>query len=314
MLKITFLDRGSLPADLSFDKPRCEHQWEEYDITLPEQVTARAAGSDVIVTSKVVLNRETLQALPQLKLIAVIATGINNIDQQAAGELGIAIKNVPSYSAQSVSEHVMAMIFALRHGLPGWQHDIQRERWASQRQFCYFDHPVRDIAGSALGIIGAGAIGGAVARLASAVGMRVLLAERRGAPICRPGYLPFEQVLQQADILSLHCPLTAETDRMINSETLSLCHPSTLLINTARGGLVDEPALLHALEHGIIGGAALDSLTREPPARENILLQAAKTRANLLITPHIAWSSPSALQTLMSRTIDNIERFAAGQS
>lgn len=318
MLKITFLDKGALPETIFwkknfFRRPQCQHEWIEYSYTPPEQVVERARGSDIIITNKVVLSRDILQALPDLKLIAVTATGVNNIDIAAAEALGIAVRNVPAYSTQSVAEHVIAMIFALKHSLLGWYRDQMSDRWATQHQFCYFDHPVKDIAGSTLGIIGSGAIGQEVARLASAVGMKTLFAERRGATLCRPGYLPFEQVLQSADVISLHCPLTKETRCLLNEETLALCKPSAFIINTARGGLLDETALLSVLQQHRIAGAALDGLTEEPPTRDNPLMKAAKTMPNLLITPHIAWTSGSALQVLMEKTIANIDEFVQQQ-
>ncbi|MFC3395932.1 2-hydroxyacid dehydrogenase [Brenneria rubrifaciens] len=314
MLKITFLDKGALPETIflkknNFRRPQCRHEWVEYSYTSPEQVIERAKNSHIIITNKTLLTRETLSALPELKLIAVTATGTNNIDTAAAAELGIAVKNVPNYSNQAVSEHVIAMIFALKHSLMGWHRDQLGDRWASQTQFSYFDYPVRDIAGSTLGIIGAGTIGREVARLATALGMKVVFSERKGSVPCRPGYLPFEQILPSADIISLNCPLTNETRCLLNSETLALCKPTAFIVNTARGGLIDEDALLAALKRHSIGGAALDCLTQEPPAKNNPLMLAAKTLPNLLITPHIAWTSASALQTLMEKTIENIDEF-----
>ncbi|WP_283163680.1 2-hydroxyacid dehydrogenase [Brenneria tiliae] len=314
MLKITFLDKGALPETIfmkknSFRRPQCRHEWIEYSYTPPELVIARAKNSDIIITSKTVLTREILAALPRVKLIAVTATGTNNIDTVAAAELGVSVKNVANYSTQAVSEHAIAMIFALKHSLMGWYRDQLGDRWASQPQFSYFDHPVKDIAGSTLGIIGAGAIGREVARLATALGMKALFAERRGVAQCRPGYLPFEQVLQSADTLSLHCPLSDETRGLINSHTLALCKPTVSIINTARGGLIDEAALLSALNHRRIAGAALDCLTQEPPAKDNPLMNAAKILPNLLITPHIGWTSASSLQVLMEKTVENIDEF-----
>ncbi|PWC10359.1 2-hydroxyacid dehydrogenase [Brenneria roseae subsp. americana] len=318
MLKITFLDKGALPETIflkknSFRRPQCRHEWIEYSYTAPEQVIARAKNSDIIITNKTILTRETLAALPDLKLIAVTATGTNNIDTVAAAELGIAVKNVPNYATQAVSEHVIAMILALKHSLMGWYRDQLSDRWTSQTQFSYFDYPVKDIAGSTLGIIGSGAIGREVARLATALGIKVVFSERKESAQCRPGYLPFEQVLQSADIISLNCPLVDETRCLLNSQTLALCKPTAFVVNTARGGLIDEAALLSALNQRRIAGAALDCLTQEPPAKNNPLMLAAKTLPNLLITPHISWTSASALQTLMEKTIENIDEFVQQQ-
>lgn len=315
MLKITFLDKGSLPETIfmkktSFRRPQCRHEWIEYSYTAPEQVISRAQDTDVIITNKALLTRDTLAALPALKLIAVAATGTDNIDLDAAQERGITVKNVPGYSTQAVSEHVIAMIFALKHSLMAWYRDQLGDRWASQSQFSYFDHPVKDIAGSTLGVIGAGTIGQEVARLAQALGMKVIFAEHRGIVQCRTGYLPFEEVLRLADVISLNCPLNASTRHLINAETLALCKPTAFIINTARGGLIDESALATALRQRVIAGAALDCLTEEPPQKDNPLMIAAKTLPNLLITPHIAWTSASSLQLLMEKTIENIDEYA----
>ncbi|AOR64904.1 2-hydroxyacid dehydrogenase [Pectobacterium wasabiae] len=315
MLKITFLDKGSLPETIflkktNFRRPQCRHEWIEYSYTLPEQVIDRAKNTHVIVTNKTLLTRDTLAALPALKLIAVTATGTDNIDLAAAKELGITVKNVPGYSTQAVSEHVIAMMFALKHSLMAWYRDQLSDRWASQSQFSYFDHPVKDIAGSTLGIIGAGTIGQEVARMAQALGMKVIFAEHRGASPCRAGYLPFEDVLRLADVISLNCPLKASTRHLINAETLALCKPTAFIINTARGGLIDESALAVALHERSIAGAALDCLTQEPPEKDNPLMVAAKTLPNLLITPHISWTSASSLQLLMEKTIENIDEYA----
>ncbi|MCG8708951.1 2-hydroxyacid dehydrogenase [Brenneria sp. 4F2] len=314
MLKITFLDKGALPETIflkknSFRRPQCHHEWTEYSYTAPDQVIARAKNSDIIITNKTVLTRETLSALPSLKLVAVAAQRTDAIDIAAAAELGIEVKNVPNYFTQSVSEHTLAMIFALKHNLMAWYRDQLGDRWAGESRFSYFDHPVKDIAGSTLGIIGAGAIGREVARLSTALGMKPLFSERRGAVTCRQGYLPFEQVLQSSDIISLHCPLSDETRGLINAHTLALCKPTVSIVNTARGGLIDEAALVSALTQRTISGAALDCLEQEPPSRDNPLIEAAKKLPNLLITPHIGWTSASALQTLMEKIIENIDEF-----
>lgn len=314
MLEITFLDRGALPETIflqknSFRRPECRHEWIEYGYTAPDQVIVRAKSSDIIITNKAVLTRETLSALPSLKLIAVAAAGTNTIDTVAAAELGIAVRSVPNYFIQAVSEHTIAMIFALKHSLTAWYRDLLDDRWTREPRFSCFHHPVKDIAGSTLGIIGAGAVGREVARLAAALGMKPLFAERKGAAKCRQGYLPFEQVLQSADIISLHCPLSDETRCLINAQTLALCKPTAAIVNTAGGGLIDEAALLSALEQRTISGAALDCLTQEPPSRGNPLMEAAKKLPNLLITPHIGWTSASALQMLMEKTIENIDEF-----
>lgn len=310
MLNIVFLDRTGLPASHEIPRPSFPHNWLEYDRTSPEQTYERAKDADIIITSKVVFDREMLAKLPKLKLIAITATGTNNIDLAAAKERGIAVKNVTGYSSVTVPEHVLGMIFALKHSLIGYHRDqITADRWATCGQFCYTDYPITDVRGATLGIFGKGNLGSEVGRLAGLLGMKVLYAERQGATSVREGYTAFEEVLKQADILTLHCPLTPETQNLINADTLSLMKPTAYLINTGRGPLVDEAALLNALENGTIAGAALDVLVKEPPAQDNPLIQAAKRLPNLLITPHIAWASDSAVTTLVQKVAQNIEEF-----
>jgi len=283
--------------------------WVEYEYTSAEQTIERAKDADIIITSKVILSRDVLQQLPKLKLIAITATGTNNVDLDAAKELGVAVKNVTGYSATTVPEHVLGMIFALKHSLAGWQRDQITGKWTESKQFCYFDYPITDVKGSTLGVFGKGCLGTEVGRLAELLGMKVLYAEHRNATTCREGYTPFEEVLKQADILTLHCALTETTKNLINQETLSLCKKGAYLINTGRGPLIDEQAVCDALKSGHLGGAALDVLVKEPPEKNNPLIELAKTMPNLIITPHIAWASDSAVTTLTKKVTQNIEDF-----
>lgn len=310
MLNIVFLDRTGVPASHDIPRPTFEHHWVEYDYTAPEDAFERSKDADIIITSKVVFSRELLAKLPKLKLIALTATGTNNIDVVAANELGIAVKNVTGYSSVTVPEHVLGMIFALKHSLIGYHRDqITSDRWATCGQFCYKDYPITDVRHSTLGIFGKGCLGSEVGRLATLLGMNVLYAEHKNATDIREGYTPFEEVFKQADIITLHCPLTETTQNLINAETLSLMKPTAYLINTGRGALVDETALLNALENRTIAGAALDVLVKEPPEKDNPLMQAAKRLPNLLITPHVAWTSDSALTTLVNKVTQNLEDF-----
>ncbi|WP_373778132.1 2-hydroxyacid dehydrogenase [Glaesserella sp.] len=312
MLNIVFLDRTGIPATHEIPRPSFAHNWVEYDTTYAEETYDRAKDADIIVTSKVLLGRELLSRLPKLKLIAITATGTNNVDLVAAKELGITVKNVTGYSSVTVPEHVLGMIFSLKHSLMSYHRDqVTSDRWATCGQFCYTDYPITDVRGSTLGIFGKGCLGTEVGRLAQLVGMNVLYAEHRGADTIREGYTPFEEVLKQADIVTLHCPLTETTQNLINRETLAMMKPTAYLINTGRGPLVDEAALLNALENGTIAGAALDVLVKEPPAIDNPLIQAAKRLPNLLITPHVAWASDSAVTTLVNKVAQNIEEFVA---
>ena len=312
MLTIVFLDRTGIPATHEIPRPNFAHQWIEYDRTSADQTYERAKEADIIITSKVLLTRELLAQLPKLKLIAITATGTNNVDMVAAQELGIVVKNVTGYSSVTVPEHVMGMIYSLKHSLMSYHRDqIMTDRWATCGQFCYVDYPVTDIRGSTLAIFGKGNTGSEVARLAQAVGMRVIFAEHKNAQVIREGYVPFEEAFKQADIVSLHCPLTEQTQHLINAETLALMKPTAYLINTGRGPLVDEKALLEALENRQIAGAALDVLAKEPPELDDPLMLAAKRLPNLLITPHVAWASDSAVTTLVNKVTENMETFVA---
>jgi len=309
-MNIVFLDSTGIPASHRIPSFSFPHQLTEYAHTAAEQILARAKDADIIITSKVILNHEILSQLPKLKLIAVTATGTNNIDLMAAKALGITVKNVTGYSSVTVPEHVIGMIYALKHRLIDYHRDqLLTERWATCGQFCYVDYPISDVQGSTLGIIGRGCIGNEVARLAQAVGMRVLFAEHQHATTIREGYTAFDEVLKQADVISLHCPLTPQTEQLINAKTLALMKPNACLINTGRGGLINEADLLQALQSGKLAGAALDVLVKEPPASDDALWLAAKTQPNLLITPHVAWASDSALTTLVNKVAQNIEEF-----
>ena len=308
-MKIVLLDRVTIPSHIAIPQPNFPHEWVEYERTSPEQTVERMQGAQIAITNKVIFNREVMQKLPDLKLIALLATGMNNIDLVAAKELGITVKNVTGYSVVTLPEHVIGFIFNFKRSLTGWYNDQLSGKWSDSKQFCYFDYPITDVRGSTLGIIGKGCIGSEVGRLASALGMNVLYAEHRHATTCREGYIPFEEVLKQSDIVTLHCPLTENTQNLINKETLSLFKRGALLINTGRGPLVNELDLLEALQCGQLGGAALDVLVKEPPPKDHPLIIAAQTMPNLIITPHVAWASDSAITTMVNKVQSNIEEF-----
>ena len=309
MMQIVFLDSTAIPKHIPIPRPDFAHDWIEYERTSAEETVERAKDADIVITSKVIFDRKTLEQLPKLKLIALTATGTNNIDLVAAAELGVAVRNVTGYSSTTVPEHVLGLIFALKHSLAGWLRDQTSAKWADCPQFCYFDYPITDVRGSTLGVFGKGCLGSEVGRLAQALGMKVLYAEHQDTTTCRDGYTPFNEVLKQADIVTLHCPLTENTQNLINARTLSQMKKGAFLINTGRGPLVDETALLDALKSGHLGGAALDVLVKEPPEKDNPLILAAKTMPNLIITPHIAWASDSAVTTLVKKVTQNIEDF-----
>ena len=311
METIVFLDHGTIPAHISFPRPAFCHQWHQHDTTTPSQVIARLQQATIAITNKVVLDIQVLAQLPQLKFIAIAATGTNNVDLDYCHSHNIKVANIQGYATRSVPEHVIAMIFALKRNLAGYQQDITNGEWQRQQQFCFFTHSITDVAGSTLGIMGNGSLGQAVATVAKALGMNVLFAEHAGATQCRDGYHPFEQVLREADIISLHCPLTATTKNMIAAPQLALMKSSAIIINTSRGGLINEQALVDALLSRQIAGAGIDVFTTEPALPSNPLI-AHSQLPNLILTPHVAWGSDSAIQTLVNQLIDNINSFHQG--
>ena len=307
---IVQLDRTSMGG---FDIPRpvAPHRWQEHDFTDPADVIARLAGAQVAIINKVRMDAATLAALPDLKLIAVTATGTDVVDSAAAKAQGIAVRNVVGYAGTSVAEHVIMLIFALVRGLIPHRDAVIDGTWEHGKLFCVFAAPVRDLAGLRLGLFGSGAIAQAVAERARALGLEVVFAGRRGeAP--GAGKLGFDEVLATSDIISLHCPLTEETRHLLKDETLAAMKPGAIIINTARGALIDLDALETALASGHIGGAGLDVAPIEPPPPGAPILRLAK-RPDVIVTPHAAWSSQQAIATLAQRTGDNIADFLAGR-
>lgn len=285
--------------------------WTLHAATTPEETSRRIENATLAVSNKVILDRALLQQAAHLKLICIAATGTNNVDLEAAKEFGIAVTNVAGYSTPSVVQHVFGLILSLTNRLPEYRDLIAENSWQRSDQFCLLDFPFRELSGKRLGIVGYGALGKAVAKVAQAFGMQVIVAQRPGGP-SQPDRLPLEELLALADIVSLHCPLTEHTRDLIGGRELALMKPDALLINTARGGIVNEPALADALRNGTIGGAGVDVLTREPPVEGNPLL--ADDIPNLLITPHIAWAGREARQRLVHEIGENIRAFLAGAS
>ncbi|MDN4621576.1 D-2-hydroxyacid dehydrogenase [Pantoea agglomerans] len=306
-MKIVMLDGDTLPVPLPTGQQHAD--WEMRAQTPAEGIVSSLAGATVAITNKVPLRADTLQQLPELRFICVAATGYDCIDLDACRARGIVVSNVPGYSTQSVSEAVIAAIFALRRQLMAYASNTRID-WPQAKHFCVHHQPIGDIGGATLGIAGKGDIGQAVGRLAQALGMQVQYAERKGSERVRDGYISFEQMLATSDIISLHCPLSDSTCQMIDREALSQMKPQALLINTARGGLINEADLAAALKQGLIGGAALDVLSSEPPAPENPLLADLPT---LLLTPHIAWASRSGVENLVAGVMTNIAAFIQGE-
>ena len=305
METIVFLERDTLRATLR--RPAFEHVWRDYDTTRPEQVEERLKGATVAVVNKLPLGREVLARLPSLRLIAVAATGTDNVDLGFCRSRGIEVRNVRGYARETLPEHVMMLVLALSRNLVGYRADVREGLWQRAGQFCLHTREIRDLHGAALGLVGYGTLGRGVERLARPFGMGVLIAERRGAEALREGRTPFVEVLRRADVLSLHVPLNDETRGLIGRAELALMKPSAILINCARGGVVDEAALAGALREGKIAGAGVDVLSAEPPGDDHPLLD--PSLPNLIVTPHVAWAGRRAQQALADQLIDNIEEF-----
>ncbi len=271
---------------------------------------ARLQDATIAITNKVPLRREMLERLPKLKMIAIAATGTDNVDIECCRERGVTVSNIRNYSVHTVPEHVFMLMLALRRNLLAFHADVRNGEWQKATQFCLFTHTVRDLYGSTLGIMGNGAIGRAVAEIARTFGMKVLVAEHKGVVQVRPGYTAFDTVLQESDVITLHLPLNEQTRHLIGGAEFERMQAHALLINTARGGLVDEMALLEALKSGRIAGAGFDVLDKEPPTAGHPLLDL--DMPNFILTPHIAWSGSAAMQTLANQLIANIEAYAAG--
>jgi glycerate dehydrogenase len=311
-MQIVFLDRATFAESVTFDPAligRCD--WREFPVTAPEDVIARSRDAEVLIVNKVRLTAELLMALPRLKLISISATGVDNVDLESARRHGIAVCNVSGYAVKSVPEHVFAVLLALRRNLLPYSRAMGEGAWADSPVYCLHTFPIRDLAGSTLGIIGGGTLGQAVARLARAFGMKTLVAERRGVATPRTGRTHFEEVLASSDAITLHVPLTTETRGLIGKDEIAQMKRDAVLINAARGSVVDEDALLGALRTGKLAGAAIDVLATEPPPAEHPLITA--RLPNLMITPHVAWASLQAQQRLADEVIANIAAFRRGE-
>ncbi|MCR4509120.1 2-hydroxyacid dehydrogenase [Pseudomonas sp. 32.2.56] len=309
--RAVFLDHSSLDlGDLDLSSlSSCFADLQLYPHSTQAQTIERLQGVQVAISNKVPLNAEVLAACPELKLVLVAATGTNPIDLTAARAHGISVCNCQGYGTPSVAQHTLMLLLALATRLPDYQQDIRTGRWQQAQQFCLLDHPIIELHGKTLGLLGHGELGGAVARLAEAFGMRVLLGQLPGRP-ARTDRLPLDELLPQVDALTLHCPLNNDTLNMIGARELNLMKPTAFLINTARGGLINEQALADALRAGHLGGAATDVLTQEPPKDGNVLLAADIPR--LIITPHSAWGSREARQRIVGQLSENALAFFNG--
>lgn len=311
MTRIVFLDRSTIGPAVRMSKPNFPHDWVDYDRTYPDQVVERLKGADIAVSNKVPIGRAEIEQLPDLKMIGIPATGYDRFDLDACRERGIVVSNVRGYATNTVPEHTFALILALRRGIVGYRQDVIDGKWQEADQFCFFTHPINDLSGSTIGIMGEGALGQGVANLARAFGMEVLFAAHKGVTGLGPLYTPWDEVLERSDIITLHAPLMPATANMIAKAEFQKMKKKPLLINCARGGLVDEADLVWALNEGLVAGVGFDCLTTEPPVPDNPLLQVLE-RPNVIVTPHTAWASDEAMQTLWDQTVSHLENFMAG--
>lgn len=312
MNKGVFLDKYPLDLGDVDLGPLCttlEH-FKLFERTTPDQVSQRIDDAEVVVVNKVVLSGESLRAAKRLKLVCLAATGTNNVDLKAARALGITVCNCRAYATASVVQHTITLLLALATHVINYHEAVRRRAWQRADAFCVLDYPIRELDGKTLGIVGYGELGRGVARLAEALGMRVLVARRPGSCDDQDWRLPLDELLPQVDVLSLHCPLTPDTRGLIGERELELMQSSAFLINTARGGIVDETAMADALRRGEIAGAAFDVLTEEPPKSGNPLLQS--DIPNLIVTPHSAWGSREARQRAADQVTENVQRYLEG--
>ena len=307
-MKAVFLDADTLGNDVDLSPIEAvTGEMVKHPRTSPEQVQERIRGFDTVLVNKVVLSREHFEACPELKTVAVVATGLNNIDKEAAKDHGVTVMNVTNYGRSTVAQHTMALILALATRLVDYDKDVRAGRWGQSSMFCLMDHPIMELEGRTLGVVGYGDLGQGVVERAKAFGMNIVLGARPGqAPGEVDGYprIPLDELLPKVDVLSLHCLLTDDTRNMIGARELKMMKKEALLINTSRGGLVDEQALADALRAGTIGGAGFDVLTEEPPRNGNALL--ADDIPNLIVTPHSAWASREARQRIVEITASNL--------
>ncbi|WP_339023136.1 D-2-hydroxyacid dehydrogenase [Aeromonas salmonicida] len=312
MQQIVFLDSDTLDAGITLHRPDFPHHWQSHPSTAPEQVVERLKNASIAIINKVRIGAPELAQLPDLKLIALAATGSDNVDLEACRAANVGVCNIRNYSGPSVPEHAMALMLALSRNLFAWRQSLLEGRWQQSGQFCFFDHSIMDLHGKQLGIIGKGTLGQALGERAQGMGMIVRYAQSQIGASHDEDRLPLDTLLQSSDVVSLHCPLTPYTRHLIGERELALMKPGALLINVGRGGLVDEAALLKALANGRLGGAGFDVASVEPPPPDHPLMQALQY-PNFILTPHVAWASEESMQRLADQLIDNINAFAEGR-
>ena len=311
-MKITFLDRASFHEKIQINSPNFAHQWCDFANTQPEDVIEHCGNSQIIVTNKVPIERKTLEACPNIQHIAVTATGYDIVDISACQDHGVSVSNIPSYASTTVPEHVLNMSLSLCRQLNLYQQLVQQGKWQSSTRFCLFDKPIYDLAGKTFGVVGLGSLGLATARLMNAIGMRVIYSSRSDKNVDFAEHVSLQDLLEQSDVVSLHCALTDETCDLIGPVELQSMKNTAFLINTARGGIANEQAVFAAVENNTIAGIGFDVLAQEPPSDGSSPLLSIAHYNNVILTPHSAWSSQEAMQSLSDTVISNIDAFQKG--
>lgn len=307
-MKATFLDRATIPPHIDLTTPKGIKTWQNFDNIPPADIIKHCQNSDIILTNKVVLSRSIIEQLPALKLICVTATGTNNVSLDACRKNNISVVNATNYGTASVAEHTLLLILALSRNLPRYLESLKTKQWSNSPFFYHYAGQIQSLYGKTLTIVGYGTLGRAVAERASAFGMKIIRAEQPHALHVREGYTEFNQAIEQADVLSLHCPLTEKTTNLICKATLARLKPSCILINTGRGGLVNEKDLLAALTSGQLLAAGLDVAETEPPSPSDTIWQLAE-QPNVIVTPHVAWAADDSMQRLINQIMSKIEDF-----
>ena len=311
-MKITFLDRASFHENIQINSPNFVHEWHEFANTKPEEIIEHCGNSQIIVTNKVPIDRKTLESCPNIQHIAVTATGYNIIDISACQDHGVSVSNIPNYASVTVPEHVLNMSLSLSRQLTLYQQLVQQGKWQSSTRFCLFDKPIYDLAGKTFGVIGLGSLGLATGRLMHAIGMRVIYSSRSDKNVDFAEHVSLQYLLEESDVISLHCALTDETSDLIGQAELNSMKNTAFLINTARGGIANEQAVYAAVQNGTIAGIGFDVLEQEPPSNDSSPLLSIAHYNNVILTPHSAWSSQEAMQSLSDTVISNTEAFHQG--
>lgn len=310
--RIVFLDRDTIAPDVTVRRPSFDHEWTEYGKTSADQVLERVKDATIIINNKVNLREDLLKQLPDLKMIAVAATGTDCIDVAWCRENGITVSNIRGYAVNTVPEHTFALMLALSRSIIGYKDDVAAGEWQKSGQFCFFNHRIFDLANKRLCIMGEGALGQSVAHIARAFGMEVIFAAHKGVDGLGPLYTPWNECIETSDIFTLHCPLLPSTRNMLGAAEFKKMKKEAIVLNTARGGLIVEEDLVAAIEQGEIAGAGIDVTMPEPPADDHPFFRL-MGRSNFIFTPHVAWASHEAIQTLADQMIDNVENFVAGK-